>query len=126
MGVLNEVSLFRASELSRRRSVVLACRSSGLSVAAYCRREGITTTTFYRWRREVEVGGLSSLAERGTVAFAEIQVRGEGAVVSAESLSPTSSRVEIALSSGDRLSVFPGCDPSWLGRVVRALRSGEC
>ena len=29
------------------------CRGSGLSVRAWCRQEGITAATYYRWEREV-------------------------------------------------------------------------
>ena len=38
---------------------VTACRSSGLSVKAWCRQEGICVQTYYRWEREV-VGRVST------------------------------------------------------------------
>ena len=32
---------------------VLACRSSGMSVKAWCQQEGYSCKTYYRWEREV-------------------------------------------------------------------------
>ena len=29
------------------------CRSSGLSVRAWCRQEGVNAATYYRWEREL-------------------------------------------------------------------------
>ena len=29
------------------------CRSSGLSVRAWCKQEGVNATTYYRWEREL-------------------------------------------------------------------------
>ena len=31
------------------------CRSSGLSVRAWCKQEGVNVTTYYRWERELLV-----------------------------------------------------------------------
>ena len=49
------------------------CRSSGLSVREWCRQQGVTTTTYYRWEREI----LSEIrrkdgAGRSEVAFVEV------------------------------------------------------
>ena len=49
------------------------CRSSGLSVREWCRQRGVTTTTYYRWEREV----LSSIrrkdaADRSAAVFVEL------------------------------------------------------
>ena len=51
------------------------CRSSGLSVREWCRQRGVTTTTYYRWEREILSGILRKDAEpRSSVAFVELPV----------------------------------------------------
>ncbi len=32
---------------------IMACRSSGISVKAWCQQEGYSCKTYYRWEREV-------------------------------------------------------------------------
>ena len=51
------------------------CRSSGLSVREWCRQRGVTTTTYYRWEREV-LSGIRKKdgAERSEVSFVELSV----------------------------------------------------
>ena len=49
----------RVSEWTKR---VRECRSSGLSVKAWCAEQGIKTATYYRWEHEVLMradGGIS-------------------------------------------------------------------
>ena len=41
---------------ARREKWMMAigeCRSSGLTVRAWCQQKGVTPTTYYRWEREV-------------------------------------------------------------------------
>ena len=119
-----------AGQATTRLRMVLAQRASGLSVAEFCRRKGIPSATFYLWRRRVEDesrgfpgnGGCLSSPDRVRHPFAEVRVLPEDA----GELLPSPSRVEIVLSSGDRISLSEACDPSWLEGVVRILRSGTC
>jgi transposase-like protein len=39
------------------RTMLLGFASSGLSAEAYCRREGISSASFYRWRTALGNGG---------------------------------------------------------------------
>ena len=32
---------------------IMECRSSGMSVKQWCEGQGVTTTTYYRWEREI-------------------------------------------------------------------------
>jgi transposase-like protein len=104
---------------SRRAGVVLSQRSSGLSVSAFCRREGISPATFYRWRREVG---------RERASFAEVRVKDVAKAPAAPSDAPGSCSVpvEMVLASGDRLRLSGPCDPVWLGRIVAVLRGRSC
>ena len=51
----------RVSEWAER---VRECRSSGLSVKAWCAEQGIKTARYYRWEREVLAKASGSLAKR--------------------------------------------------------------
>ena len=49
------------------------CRSSGLSVRAWCRQEDVTTATYYRWERELLTGvRRNGTPPSTTVTFAEL------------------------------------------------------
>ena len=49
------------------------CRSSGLSVRVWCRQEGITAATYYRWEREVLTAtGTMPRFSVPVVTFAEL------------------------------------------------------
>ena len=50
---------------------VLACRSSGMSVKAWCQQEGYSSKTYYRWEREVL--GLASEQLSRTETSLQIQ-----------------------------------------------------
>ena len=51
------------------------CRGSGLSVREWCRQRGVTTTTYYRWERELLSGmGVKEPAVHSGTAFVEVTV----------------------------------------------------
>jgi hypothetical protein len=57
----NEVKRSARWSVVRFMEVAAAQRQSGLSVQAYCRREGIALSRFYRWRGIAE-GGRGQLS----------------------------------------------------------------
>ena len=50
------------------------CRVSGLPVREWCRQRGVTTTTYYRWEREVLSGIRRKDTEARSAAFVELPV----------------------------------------------------
>ncbi|MDR1611299.1 MAG: transposase [Planctomycetota bacterium] len=90
-----------------------------MSVAVFCRREGISPATFYRWRREAG-HGRPSFAEVRVTDVLKVSVESAGASVS------VAFPVEIVLVSGDRLRLSGQCAPAWLARVVAILRGRPC
>jgi transposase-like protein len=124
----------RKATLAECKRQIAAQLASGLTQKAFCLREGISRTAFYRWLRQVN-GAKRSVAGRGKRAtssgrvrpsFAEVRVQPEAAAPEAASPAPSSFGVTILLSSGDRLFLPEACDPRWLGQIVRALRSVRC
>jgi ribulose 1,5-bisphosphate carboxylase large subunit-like protein len=81
-------------------AVASSQRSSGLSVQAYCRREGINVSSFYRWRDRV--ASSRRVARRTAEAVGERSEVGEFIALTAL---PMSSRLELRFDLGGGLSL---------------------
>ena len=125
---------FLGATFAEKKRHVLALRASGLTQTEFCRQEGISRSSLYRWLRQVEEARRPVAGRSGHVAspgrerplFAKLQIRPEGADAEAKSPAPSPLGVVIILSSGDQLFLSDACDPAWLGKVVRAFRSAPC
>lgn len=65
------------ARLQEWTAAIQECRGSGLPVKQWCRNHGITTTTYYRWERELLVltGGTRNKPHpAGTTTFAELPI----------------------------------------------------
>lgn len=89
------MSKSNASVVSKWHARIDAQRRSGLSVAAYCRRERLDAWTFYRWRTRFGGERARERGKRGTRACAESPFVDLGAVLSG------GSRREIKLELGE-------------------------
>ena len=94
-------------------------RASGLSVRAFCGREGLTQSNFYAWRRRLarrDADGGSQQA--GPPRFVEVKADREAfSMTSDEVTSP----LELLLPRGVVLRVPDRFDAQVLRRVVEAL-----
>ena len=92
------------------------CRSSGLSVRAWCRQEEINAATDYRWERELlalaETEPCSSVS---AVRFAELPAPKQVSRNAAERCAT----LHIGKAS---LDIYPGCDAEQLRLLVELLR----
>jgi hypothetical protein len=121
-----------AKERAWRRTIADHARS-GLSIAAFCRREGLTPPTFRWWRQElarrdrpgttVGAGQATSpstgLARRS--AFVPVQV-----IPDAPGPVPGRAPIEIVLPSGPTVRVARGFDPPTLKAVLSVLEARRC
>ena len=103
-------------ELWRRRLVEFERGTE--TVAAFCRRVGVSAATFYGWRRKVAQSPGSGQASHGTQAiplsFLPVQVTGQPPSV-----------IEVVLAGGTRVLV-PSGDRESLRMVLElALGTGE-
>ena len=102
------------AEAGRRAHVEEQARS-GLTVAAYCAGRGLSSPTFYEWRRRLA-------DEKGRPAFVQVQVtpprRPEGA--------GGPSGVEVVLTGGARLRLERGFDAAALRSAVAAIEGRPC
>lgn len=94
------------------RVVVEAHRRSGLSLAAFARRHGLSLQRLYDWRRRLDV------APR----FLPVTVKATPAI-----LAPTGGTgLEVVLRGGRTVRVGSGCDERLLARVVEVLEGLPC
>jgi transposase-like protein len=89
--------------------------SSGLTIAAFCRREGISARLFYAWSDRLKKRSASSPPE--PPLFVALQRDS-----TPQEANPVLDRnVEMELPHEVRLRFDVPPDPEWLGRVVAAL-----
>ena len=88
------------------------CRSSGLSVRAWCRQEEINAATYYRWERELWRNGTPPST---TVTFAELPAP----VQVSRNVAERCATLRIDSAS---LDIYPGCDAEQLRLLVELLR----
>jgi hypothetical protein len=87
-------------------------KASGLKVAAFCEREGVTPTAFAHWRKEI--AARDTRAANTSPAFIPVHVTCGPAPL------------EVALPGGHVVRVPPGFDPAHLRAVVAALEGPAC
>jgi hypothetical protein len=90
-------------------------RSSGLSLAAFCAREGVTGSSFHAWKRRLTSRSLPIPAE--PPLFVPLRLgrpRRDGDSVPGPG-------VEIELPHHVRLRFEAPPEPEWLGRLITAL-----
>ena len=92
------------------------CRSSGQSVRAWCRQEGVNAATYYRWERELlasaETEPCSSVP---AVRFAELPAPKRVS----RNVAERCATLHIGNAS---LDIYPGCDTEQLKILVELLR----
>jgi hypothetical protein len=87
------------------REIVERHRASGLSMAAFCRRESIRASLFYAWNRRLREEGASS-------GFVEAKLVGQRRSFRG---------IQIRLRGGRRLIVAGGFDHLLLAEVVAVM-----
>jgi transposase len=86
-------------------------RASGLSVRAFCARQGLALPSFYGWRRELQ------RRDAAQPVFVPVRVVGENVTAPGRS-------IEVVLGSGRTVRVGPGFDAATLQQVVAVLEEG--
>jgi transposase-like protein len=110
----------RIDGAGRWREILRRWDSSGLSIAAFCRRARVPVSSFYAWRRKLRAGGGRVVSGCAPEGFAEVRLTAEpGAVEPAAATGPGA--IELHLPHGRRIVVRPGFDRATLLAVVDVL-----
>ena len=89
--------------------------SSGLSIPAFCAREGVSSASFHAWKRRLTTRALPPRTEPPLFVPLHLDP-------SARQVDPVPAReVEIELPHQVRLRFDAPPEPEWLGRLVTAL-----
>ena len=113
---MTSAELKHRAKLQEWSARIQDCRSSGLSVRAWCRQEEINAATYYCWERE-----LLALAETepclsvSAVRFAELPTPKQVS----RNVAERSATLHIGNAS---LDIYPGCDTDQLKILVELLR----
>jgi hypothetical protein len=97
------------------RSRLRQWRSSGLSVAEFCRQQSLSSANFHAWRRIVAQRDLE------WTAFVPVRVVGRTSTGPPES---ASTGLELVLQAGRRLRVGAEFDEATLRRLLSVLEEG--
>ena len=113
---MTSAELKHQTKLQEWTTRIQDCRSSGLSVRAWCRQEEINAATYYRWERELLASAKTApCSSVPAVRFAELP---EPKRVS-RNIAERSATLHIGSAS---LDIYPGCDTEQLKMLVNLLR----
>ena len=98
--------------LERWRTIFATWRSSGLSVAAFCRSRSLNMSSFYRWRKIIDDLGRA-LEPRPAQSFVPVRVVPDPIV-------------EVILPTGVQLRVPLAAEAGQVARLVHALGARPC
>lgn len=104
---------------------IAACRGSGMAVSRWCKEQGITAKTYYRWEREVLARASQQLAVRGereSPAFVEVRTTEEAVLAAKFGEGIAVARLRTAAGE---LEVYRGADRETLGAIIGALKDAE-
>ena len=89
-------------------------RKSGLAVADFCEREGISTASFYAWRRRLQGDPAPNTADVARLVPVRLVTPSAGAPV------------ELVLPSGLVLRLPPDTDLAWLRQLLPLFGVEPC
>ena len=113
---MTSAELKHGAKLQERSARIQDCRSSGLSVRAWCRQEEINAATDYRWDRDLlALAETEPCSSMSAVRFAELPTPKQASRNAAE----RSATLHIGNAS---LDIYPGCDTEQLRLLVELLR----
>ena len=99
----------------RWRRVIQQQQASGVKVAAFCRRTGLSQASFYSWRQKL----------RGEVTFAEVKVSGATPPKAADVSTAQTSGIELRLPGGWCVVVRTGFDRQTLLELLHVLETSS-
>jgi transposase-like protein len=89
-------------------------RDSGLTVTAFCDREGISAASFYAWRRRLQADPTPPDADTPRLVPVRVVIP------------PARAPVELVLPTGLVLRLTPDTDLDWLRQLLPLLGVAPC
>ena len=98
--------------------------ASGLAVQAFCDKEGISPSSFYRWRKRLRFSLPPTTASDAPSSCG--QESPEPMFLPMGSISAFEQALRIAFPAGIEVTVSNGCDTALLSETVRLLCERRC
>ena len=113
---VTSIELKHQARLQEWGAAIKECRSSGQSVREWCRQQGITPTTYYRWEREVlsVAGSMAQQKKAESVTFAKVPVPRQEYRNEVE-------RSATLYVGNVRIEIYPSCGREQLKTLVEML-----
>ena len=113
---MTSAELKHRAKLQKWAARIQDCRSSGLSVRAWCKQERINAATYYRWEQELlTAADQAPCSAVPAVRFAELPAPKQVS----RNVAERSATLHIGNAS---LDMYPGCDTEQLKMLVELLR----
>lgn len=114
---MTSTALKHQARLRSWAEAIRDCRSSGLSVKQWCRQREITTTTYYRWERELLAlaNAERNNAEDAAVTFVELPT--------AQQQRNVSERAATIRFSNTSIDIYNEVSPELLKVMLATLQS---
>lgn len=106
----------RSWSLAAKRRIVDETLEDGASVAEVARRHDLNANQLFGWRRQL---GFEPAGPKNIAPILPVTIMPEPAVEDSDRAS--SGQMEIVLSEGDRILVWPDVETAALTRVLKAL-----
>jgi len=106
------------------RELIVRQRAGGLSVAEFCRREGVPASSFFSWKRRLSDDDAVPAFIEARISPARGQAGATGSTNSTQTGStgsPQTRQIEIRLRGGRRVRVGRGFDRDLLAEVVAVM-----
>lgn len=109
------------------RKRIAACKASGLTVKAFCEKEGISEHCLYSWRREIRLRDEEAADERKSVEKSSKHVEQSAFVPvrlvpsNGDEEETSSEPIEIIAPNGFHVLLPEGTDAKWMTQILVAL-----
>lgn len=111
---------------ARWRAVLARYRRSGLSVRAFCRREGLPESAFYAWRRTIrQRDGGGNAGDRTPTVASTVAPAFVPVMVQAKDAGRDAGAMVMELRGGRVLRLPLSMPPAQVAAIVRAIEHGE-
>ena len=101
-----------------KRRIIAESLEEGASAASVARRHGLNANLLFTWRRQL---GVESVKPKELARIVPVRVATQAPPAVLPAPSGTAGRMEITLSTGERIVVGADVETAALARVVKAL-----
>ena len=112
-------------QLAEWNDKVAQCRSSGMTVRAWCEREGIGYKTYYRWERQILSLSRQALKKAGEAELAKIDNPVFAEITPAIVHTSQSGIAAVVKLNGNEIVFYSGTEPDLASAILRGIVNAE-